>query len=134
MVARTVSVGSPEVTAKIMILEEWTQIPLGFFEIAGKSGDAPLRTIVMGETSVRKNLLPAEPVSWPPLQDGPLEGNVTTHFVIDRGGQVRDIGIIVSENPAIQDAAFSGRWCSGAGHDPIHHAIQDGAAAGDGVV
>ena len=70
MVARTVSVGSPEVTAKIMTLEEWTQIPAGFFEIAGKTGDAPLRTAVMDETSVRKNLFAsgarvmAAPTGW----------------------------------------------------------------------
>jgi len=104
MVARTVSVGSPQVTAKITTLEEWAHIPPGFFETEGKAGDSPLRTAVLDETSVRKNLLPEEPVSWPPLQDGPLEGNVTTQLVIDRDGKVRDIGVIVSENPAIQVA------------------------------
>jgi len=104
MVARSVSVSSPQVTAKITTLEEWPQIPRAFFEIAGKAGDSPLRTAVMDETSVRKNLLPGEPLSWPPLQDGPLEGNVTTELVIDRDGKVRDTGIVVSENPGIEEA------------------------------
>ena len=33
--------------------------------------------------------MPTEPVAWPPLQDGSLEGNVTTEIVVDREGKVR---------------------------------------------
>src|SRR5207302_8437345 len=51
-----------------------------------------------------KNLLPAEPLAWPPLQDGPLEGNVTTEIVVDREGKVREFGPIISENNGICDA------------------------------
>jgi hypothetical protein len=103
MVARTVNVGTPQVTAKITILEEWAPIPPGFFEMA-IDGDPPLRTVLMDEISLRKNLLPMDPTSWPPLRDGPLEGNVTSHIIVDREGKVRDIGSVVSENPAINDA------------------------------
>ena len=39
-----------------------------------------------------------------PLQDGVLEGNVTTEVVVDREGRVRDISSIVSENSGINDA------------------------------
>jgi hypothetical protein len=105
MVARTVNVGTPQVTAKITTLEDLGQPPAGFFDTAAKGGDSqPLQTVLMGETSLRKNLLPMEPVSWPPLQDGPLEGNVTTQIIVDREGKVRDIGTLVSESSAVNDA------------------------------
>ena len=48
--------------------------------------------------------MPDEPAPWPPLQDGPLEGNVTTEIIVDREGRVREFGSIISENNAILDA------------------------------
>jgi TonB-like protein len=105
MIARTVSVGSPEVTAKVTTLEALGEIPAGFFEAGAKGGDPqPLETVLLDETSLRKNLLPMEPLAWPPLQDGSLEGNVTTEVIVDRDGKVREFGTIVSENPGINDA------------------------------
>ena len=104
MVARTVNVGTPQVTAKVTTLEDLGAIPAGFFDTAAKDGDTPLRTALIDEISLRKNLPPMEPVSWPTLQDGPLEGNVTTEVIVDREGRVRDIGTVVSENSAINDA------------------------------
>ena len=104
MVARTVNVGTPQVTAKITTLEDLGEIPAGFFDTVAKGGDTPLQTVLMDEISLRKNLLPMEPVSWPPLQDGPLEGNVTTQVIVDREGKVRDIGTLVSENSGVNDA------------------------------
>ncbi len=104
MVARTVNVGSPQVTAKITTLEDLGVTPADFFDTTGKDGDSqPLRTVLMDETSLRKNLLPIESVSWPPLQDGPLEGNVTSQIVIDRVGKVRQIGTLVSENSGVNE-------------------------------
>jgi Gram-negative bacterial TonB protein C-terminal len=49
-------------------------------------------------------LLPSENVPWPPLQDGVLEGNVTADIVVDREGKVRELGSVVSENSAIDEA------------------------------
>ncbi len=60
---------------------------------------------MIDETSLRKNLLPSEPVSWPPLQDGPLEGHVTTIVVIDREGKVREIEPVISDNPGVNETA-----------------------------
>jgi hypothetical protein len=104
MVARTINVGSPQVTAKITTLEDLEATPAGFFDAAGKDGDSqPLQTVLMDETSLRKNLLPIASVSWPPLQDGPLEGNVTSEIVVDREGRVREIGTLVSENSGVNE-------------------------------
>jgi hypothetical protein len=105
MIARTVNVGSPQVTARVTILEDLGVIPVDFLDTTGKDGDAtPLHTVLIDETSLRKNLLPIEPVSWPALQDGPLEGNVTSQIVVDRQGKVRQIGTLVSENSGVNDA------------------------------
>jgi len=104
MIARTVNVGSPQVTAKVTTLEDLGNIPVGFFDTTAKGGDPqPLQTVLLDETSLRKNLLPTAPLSWPPLQNGPLEGNVTTQIVIDREGKVREIGTVISENSGVND-------------------------------
>jgi hypothetical protein len=105
VVAQTVNVGSPQVTAKVTTLEDLGDIPVALFDAQAAGGDPqPLQTVLLDETSLRKNLLPADPIAWPPLQDGVLEGNVTTEVVVDREGKVRDLGTMISENNAILDA------------------------------
>jgi hypothetical protein len=105
MVARSVSWGSPEVTAKVSVLEDLGPIATDFFDAGASSGDPhPLQTVLLDEPSLRKNLQPEVPAAWPPLQDGVLEGNVTTDIVVDREGKIREIGSIVSENSAINEA------------------------------
>jgi hypothetical protein len=103
-VARTVSWGSPEVTARVATLEDLGTVAPDFFDAAAKGGDPqPLKTLLLDETSLRKNLLPEAPVTWQPLQAGSLEGNVTTEIVVDRDGKVRELGPIVSENSAVNE-------------------------------
>jgi len=105
MVARTVSWGSPEVTAKVTLLEDLGPVATDFFDASAKGGDPqPLQTLLIDEPSLRKNLQPEAPVAWPPLQDGSLEGNVTTDISVDRAGKIREIGSIVSENSGINEA------------------------------
>jgi hypothetical protein len=105
-VARTVSVGSPEVTAKVSTLEDLRDIPQGLFDAPANGSDAPLlRTILVDEPTLRKNLVPTDAIMWPPLKDGPLEGAVTTKIVVDREGKVREIGSIVSDNPGLSETA-----------------------------
>jgi hypothetical protein len=104
MIARTVNVGTPQLTAKITTLEDLGERPAGFFDAEAKGRDSePLQTVLLDETSLRKNLLPMGPLSWPPLKDGPLEGNVTSIVVVDREGKVREIGSVISENSGVND-------------------------------
>ena len=105
MVARTVNVGSPQVTAKVQTLDDLGEVPAGFFEADPAGGDLnPLETKLIDEPTLRKNLSPMKPVAWPTVQNGPFAGNVTTWIVIDRTGSVREIDGPVSENAAVNDA------------------------------
>jgi hypothetical protein len=102
MVARTVNVGTPQVTAKVTVLEDLSDPPAALLDADTKGADTPpLRTVLIDEPALRKNLLPMQPVSWPPLKDGSLEGNVTTIIVVDREGKVREIRGVVSENSGV---------------------------------
>jgi hypothetical protein len=106
MVARTVGAGSPQVIAKVTVLEDLGAAPADLFD-AGASGGDPslLRTLLVEEMALRKNLLLAPLPAWPTLQDGPVEGALTTTIVVDRVGKVREVGTIVSNNPGVNDAA-----------------------------
>jgi TonB family protein len=105
LVPRTVAVGSPEVTAKITVLEDLQDSP-GLFDTSAVGGDPQiLETEHLDEPTLRKNLLPMKAPVWPALKDGPLEGTVTTEIVVDRTGKVRDVGTLVSTNPGVDDVA-----------------------------
>jgi hypothetical protein len=103
-VARVVKAGSPEVTATVTTLEDLPNGPLDFFS-ANAPGGEPLQVAVVDERALRVNLQAGKPPSWPPLRDGPLEGALTTQVVVDRTGQVREVGTIVSDNSGLADAA-----------------------------
>jgi Gram-negative bacterial TonB protein C-terminal len=106
MVARTVGVGTPEVSAKVTTLEDLRDVAADFFDASVSGGDAVLlRTAVVDEITLRENLMPTEAVVWPAVQDGPLEGVITTRIVVDRTGKVRELGSILSDNPALSEAA-----------------------------
>ncbi len=111
MVARTVNGGSPEVTAKVTTLEDLPDTTPEFFAPVDGSSDkaaggaANLHTVVVEENALRKNSLNTSPVVWPPLQDGPFEGALTTSVVVDRQGAVREIGGIVSDNRGVDETA-----------------------------
>lgn len=105
MVARKVSVGSPEVTAKIVTLEDLGQVAGDFFDARMPGGDErPLRTVAVGEGDLLKNLLPTQPVAWPPMVNGPFEGRATANIVIDRTGKVREREMVVADNPGMREA------------------------------
>jgi hypothetical protein len=124
MVARSVSGGLPEVTAKVTTLEDLRDIPAGFFDTEAIGGDVSLlRTTEVAETSLREKLLPMEPVEWPPLKDGPLEGAITTKIVVDRTGKVRELGPILSDNPGLSEPA--GKMIASMQFKPY---LQDGVA------
>lgn len=105
-VARTVSHGTPEVTAKITVLEDLGPTQADWFNTSLPGADPqPLKTAVLDELTTRRNLQATEPPAWPPMQDGPLEGVLTTDVAIDREGKVQEIGVIVSDNPGMNAAA-----------------------------
>ena len=105
MVARTLNVGSPQVTARVTVLEDLHQLPTDFFDAKAAGGQPLLQTVIVQEPILRENLLPTEPPVWPPLRDGPLEGVLTTEIVVDRAGKVREVGSILSDNPGVNEAA-----------------------------
>jgi hypothetical protein len=106
MVARTVSVGAPEVTANVVVLEDLGKVPEGLFD-AKAQGEAELwlSTVAIGEADLRKNLVPMEAVNWPQLEDGPLEGRVTANIVVDREGKVREVETVMADNPEVIEMA-----------------------------
>jgi hypothetical protein len=107
MVARTGEVGLPQFTARVLTLEDLGDVPGSFFDPGAAGGDPqPLQTELIDETTLRKNLLPIDPIAWPPVKDGPVEGNVTTEIDVDREGRegkVRETETMVSENSAMND-------------------------------
>jgi len=124
MVARTVGGGSPEVTAKVTTLEDLRTVPPDLFDAGAGGGDPSLlRTVLVDEKSLRINLLPGEPVVWPALKDGPLEGVITTKIVVDRMGKVRELGSILSDNPGLSETA--GKTIASLQFNPY---LQDGVA------
>jgi hypothetical protein len=105
LAARTVAVGSPEVTARVTVLEDLQDSPALFDTSAGGGDPQVLETQLLDERTLRRNLLSTNEPAWPPLKDGPLEGAVTTEIVVDRTGKVRDLGTLVSSNPGVNDTA-----------------------------
>ncbi len=104
MVAR--AIGSGSLVAEITVLEDLGAVPSNFFDADASGGDAsPLRTLLVDEIALRKNLVSAPSPVWPALQDGPVEGALTTEIVVDRTGKVREVGSIVSNNPGVDDTA-----------------------------
>lgn len=105
-VPRTVSCGSPEVTAKITELED-LKSDVTLFDVDAPGADPhPIRIISLDEVALRKNLESAPPITWPAIQDGPFEGTLTTTIAIDREGAVREIGTIVTDNHAVSETAL----------------------------
>jgi len=106
MIARTVASGFLELTANVSVLEDLGPTPNGFFDVNAPGGDAQaIDSVVLDEAELSKNLLPGNPIVWPPLLDGPLEGVVWTDVEIDRSGHIRDIHWPISDNPGLEVAA-----------------------------
>lgn len=103
MVAQAVGVGSPEVTAKVAVLEELKETA-GLFDASASGGDVHLLwTVLMSEMDARQHLESMGLVAWPAVTGGPLEGVATADIVVDRGGRVRDVEPVVSANNDLND-------------------------------
>ncbi len=105
-IARTVSSGHIEVTAKIAVLEDLGAVSADLFNAAATGTDEPIEVAILDETSLRKNLVSAAtPVAWPAIKDGPLEGIVWTEVVIDRTGHIREMIPPIADNAGVNDTA-----------------------------
>jgi TonB family protein len=105
-IARVLHVGNPEVTAVVEKLEPLQQSPPSFFDVEQKGGDAQLlRTVIVDEMLLRKNLQPSKPPEWPPLIEGPLEGTVTAQIAVDREGKVREVTSVAATNAGLKETA-----------------------------
>jgi hypothetical protein len=107
MVGRTVSTGNPEVTAKIVVLEDLAAGSADWFDVSAPGGDLhPLRTVTVDKADFASDLaVPVPRIEWPALAVGPPTGKVSTDLVIDREGAVRDTGIVVADNGGVVDTA-----------------------------
>lgn len=106
IIAQTISAGEPHATARISILENLDPSGVSFTPPPDTPSSPLIHTVILDEVSLRKNLHPGPPPQWPAVQDGPLEGLLTTTYVlVDRTGAVRDTGMIVSANPMLNNAA-----------------------------
>ncbi len=106
VVGRKVGVGAPEVTAKIIALDDLKDAPATLFDTQAIGADPhPIETVRIDELLLRKNLVQPSIVTWPAVHSGPQQGVLTTEVVLDREGKVREIGTIVGDNPAVNEAA-----------------------------
>ena len=95
-------------SATVETLEDLRDVPAGFFDAQQAGGDTqPIDTVIVDEITMRKNLLATPAIDWPPVQNGPFEGVLTVKIVVDRKGRIRDLGSVVSDNPAVADTARS---------------------------
>jgi hypothetical protein len=108
MIARTVASGNPEATAHVTTLEDLGAVPPALFAPDATGWSAtPLQTLPISETLLRQNLMKAGAPVWPPVANGPVRGITTTEIVVDTAGNVREIGTVVTDNPALDDAAVA---------------------------
>lgn len=106
IVARTIHAGEPHATARVTVLENLDPSSVSFTPPPNTPASPLIHTVILDEISLRKNLQPGPPPQWPAVQDGPLDGLLTTTYVlVDRMGAVRDVGMILSDNPALNTAA-----------------------------
>jgi hypothetical protein len=104
-VGRTVESGNPQVTTRVEVLEDLSENSARSFVAPESGGENAIRTVIVDELTMRRKLVTPAAFSWPALKDGSLEGILTTTIVVDRAGNVREVGTIVSDNPALGDYA-----------------------------
>jgi hypothetical protein len=104
IIARTIS--GDGAIARVTALENLDPSSVSFTPPSETPSSPLIHTVILDEVSLRKNLQPGPPPQWPAVQDGPLEGVLTTTYVlVDRTGVVRDVGMILSDSPWLNSAA-----------------------------
>jgi hypothetical protein len=101
-VAMKLSHGSPEVTAKVEVLEDLGTVSPGWLDASAPGGDLhPIRLVTIAGTDLAKDAEGTTPIVWPEVKDGPLEGVIWTDLVVDRAGTIREPFSTISDNPLI---------------------------------
>ncbi len=96
-----------EVKAKVTLLEPLEADP-SLFKIERDTGfKSRLRTETVAETVVRAGLLKAPAISWPKVNNFPEQGLTMVTIDVDRTGRVREAKPLVSDNPAVDEAAVA---------------------------
>lgn len=122
-VPRTFTIGSPEVTAKVVLLEDLPHVPPNWFDASTPGGDPhPIRFVAIDHTDLATDLAEGSPMpDWPPVTNTPTEGVIWTDLVLDRTGRIREPFSPISDNPAINEAAKT--YFAGLRFKPV---LQDG--------
>lgn len=110
MAPTKIDAGSPQVTATVVTLEDLGSVSADFFVGSPEPNSDLIRTEIVSEIDLRKNLISGEPVEWPAAKDGPLQGLLCAEIVVDRSGVVRDVGSVLSDNPALSEPASKAIW------------------------
>jgi hypothetical protein len=100
-----VSNGSPEVTAKIVQMEDLKSVPANWFDAATPGGDPnPIRFVAIDSTDLSADLAEPPPaLVWPDVPNTRSDGVIWTELVLDRNGHIREPFSTISDNPAIND-------------------------------
>jgi hypothetical protein len=104
-VPRTVTHGSPEVTARIVLMEDLPPVPSGWFDASAPDGDPhPIALIAVETTDLSTDLAEPPPaLVWPDLPNTRASGVIWTNLVIDREGHIREPFYTISDNSALND-------------------------------
>jgi len=105
MVPRIVAAGSPEVTAKVDVLEDLRAVADGWFDVSeATAAQAPLRFVTVGQTNLARDVVGGvPPVTWPDIPNTRTDGVIWTNLVLDREGRIREPFSTISDNPALNE-------------------------------
>jgi hypothetical protein len=122
-VPRTVTHGSPEVTAKIAVMEDLPSVSSGWFDASAPDGDPhPITLITVETTDLSTDLAEPPPaLVWPDVPNTRTSGVIWTDLVIDRDGHIREPFYTISDNSAIN--GFMHDYLAGLHFKPV---IRDG--------
>ncbi|SNT24741.1 hypothetical protein SAMN05421770_10668 [Granulicella rosea] len=125
-VPRTVTHGSPEVTAKVVLLEDLPPVAADWFNATATGGDPhPIVFVAVDSTDLSADLVkPAPPLVWPDVPNTRADGVIWTNLVLDREGHIREPFSPISDNPALN--GFLHDYLAGLQFKPV---MKDGQAA-----
>ncbi|WP_158824323.1 hypothetical protein [Granulicella sp. S156] len=105
-VARTLTTGIPEVTAKVLLLEDLPDVASGWFDSTVQGSDPEIKTVAIDSTDLAADISgPFSLPVWPEVTNTPLTGVVSTDLVLDRKGRIREPLFVTADNPAVVEAA-----------------------------